>query len=545
MTDESRESPDIIVVGAGAAGLVAAATAVSEGVSVALLERADEVGGTAIHSIGEFWVPNNRHLRALDIADPRAACLRFMAQLSYPDEFRPDDASLGLSPLHYELLETFYDRAAEAIEHLERIGALHSRISPAAYGDPLGHPEYHAEHADNLVPQGRHLIVDDGDPAFGPRGAAYVEQLVRYLRSHDVDIRTGHRVVEVFSGPSGQVEGVVVEGDEGTMSVRARRGVVFTTGGFGHDAEARATYLPGPVDAVAAVTTNTGDFLKIGLGLGAALGNMTGAYLGNAAFELGRHAARIPQLVHFPFGDSMIWVDCTGRRVVNEKAVFTERARAHFTWDTDRCRHSQRVLIAVFDGTVRNHPSARYPMPGADVGDVHVLRGETWDELARAIDARLAALAPDTGGIALNPDFADNLKASVARFDEFARTGLDLDFHRGSTAIQICYEPRLHEGYPNPTMAPFDAAGPYYAMLMGAAMFDTAGGPVVNANAEVVDVLGQPIPGLFGAGCCVASPGGQAYWSGGAPIGLALTFGYIAGRNAARGFDGNWPGGGR
>jgi succinate dehydrogenase/fumarate reductase flavoprotein subunit len=52
-----------------------------------------------------------------------------------------------------------------------------------------------------------------------------------------------------------------------------------------------------------------------------------------------------------------------------------------------------------------------------------------------------------------------------------------------------------------------------------------------------MDVLGQPIPGLYGAGCCVASPGGRAYWSGGAPIGLALTFGYVAGRNAARGPD--------
>jgi predicted oxidoreductase len=86
-------------------------------------------------------------------------------------------------------------------------------------------------------------------------------------------------------------------------------------------------------------------------------------------------------------------------------------------------------------------------------------------------------------------------------------------------------------------MAPFSSDGPYYAMLIGAAMFDTAGGPVINCRAEVIDVLGQPIPGLYGAGCCVASPGGRAYWSGGAPIGLALTFGYLAGRNAARGVD--------
>jgi 3-oxosteroid 1-dehydrogenase len=535
MTVDRLESPDVIVVGAGAAGLVAAATAAGEGASVVLLERGPDIGGTAAHSIGEFWIPNNRHLRNHDIVDPRDPCLRFMAQLSYPDAYRADDAKLGLSDLQYDLLATFYDRAAEAIEHLEKIGALRSRISPAAYGDPLGHPEYHAEHEDNLVPQGRHLIVDDGDPAFGPRGAAYVQQLVDYLNRHEVDIRTRHRVVEVFSSADGQVEGVVVEADDSVMSIRARRAVVFATGGFGHDAAACATYLPGPVDAVAAVTTNTGDFLRIGMSLGAALGNMTAAFLGNASFELGLNAPRIPQLIHFPFGDSMIWVDRTGRRVVNEKGVFTERAQSHFTWDTDLARHSRRVLIEVFDGTVREHPFARYPMPGPGADDGHVLTGRTWPELADAIDARLGELAAHTGGIRLAADFATNLSDSVARFDAFARAGVDDDFGRGETAIQTCYEPRLHEGLPNATMAPFSGAGPYYAMIIGAAMFDTAGGPVVNPDAEVIDVFGQPIPGLYGAGCCVASPGGRAYWSGGAPIGLALTFGYIAGRNAARG----------
>ncbi|MCU1656058.1 MAG: Fumarate reductase/succinate dehydrogenase flavoprotein domain protein [Pseudonocardiales bacterium] len=535
MTVGTVESPDVIVVGAGAAGLVAAATAASEGATVVLLERGPVAGGTAIHSIGEFWIPNNRHLQACGIADPRAECLRFMAQLSYPDAFQPEHPSLGLADAQYELLTTFYDEAARAVEHLEAIGAMRSRFSPAAYGDALGHPEYHAERADNLVPQGRHLIVDDGDPAFGPRGEAYVHQLVTYLEKHSVDIRVGHRVVEVFSGSDGHVEGVVVEAEEGLMSLRARRAVVFATGGFGHDPAACATYLPAPIDAVAAVSTNTGDFLRIGMSLGAALGNMTNAYLGNAAFELGIGAPRIPQLTHFPFGDSMIWVDCTGNRVVNEKAVFTERAQAHFWWDAERSRHSRRVLIQVFDRTVREHPAARYPMPGADVGDAHVLSAPTWRELAEAVDARLAELVPRTGGIRLEPNFAANLERSVARFDEDARSGVDRDFGRGATAIQTCYEPRLHEGTPNVTMAPFATDGPYYAMIIGAAMFDTAGGPVINSRAEVIDVLGQPIPGLYGAGCCVASPGGRAYWSGGAPIGLALTFGYIAGRNAARG----------
>ena len=538
------KNPDVVVVGAGAAGLVAAAAAAAEGATVTLLERADVVGGTAAHSIGEFWIPDNHHLRAHGILDPRADCLRFMAQLSYPDSYCADSDTLGLTQLQVGLLETFYDRAAEAVIYLERIGALRSRISPAAYGDPLGHPEYYAEHPDNRVPQGRHLIVDDGDPAFGLRGEAYVSQLVSHLQRVGVEIRRRHRAVDVFIEPDGRVSGVVVEGDDGVFTQRARNAVVFATGGFGHDAQARSTFLPGPVDGVAAVATNTGDFLRIAMSIGAGLANMTAAYLGDAAFESTLDVERLPALLHFPYGDSMMWVDCSGERVVNEKGIFTERAKAHFTWDGGAHRHSRRVLIQVYDEAVAGHAGARAPVPPPGGEHKEVLKGETWAELAAAIDARLAELESRTGGVRLAPDFVNRLTASVAEFNRCANSGHDVHFGRGETAIETCYEPRLHEGNPNPTMAPLRPSGPYYAVLIGAAMFDTAGGPWINPSAQVLDVMGDPVPGLYGAGCCIASPGGEAYWSGGAPIGLALTFGYIAGVNAARdqrpGADDRW-----
>ena len=137
-----------------------------------------------------------------------------------------------------------------------------------------------------------------------------------------------------------------------------------------------------------------------------------------------------------------------------------------------------------------------------------VLRGETCAELGEAVRERLAAYAHVTGGLALSDDWADNLAASVARFNELAATGQDADFGRGERAVQQLFNGDVREepGRANPTMWPLSDTGPYYAALVTGGTLDTKGGPKATPDGQVVDDLDRPIPGLYGVGNCVASP---------------------------------------
>jgi predicted oxidoreductase len=170
----------------------------------------------------------------------------------------------------------------------------------------------------------------------------------------------------------------------------------------------------------------------------------------------------------------------------------------------------------------------------------YLLKGETLGELSSAISNRLAHFAPKLGGFRLAPDFASNLEQTARRFNHFATTGVDEDFGRGTARYDLQWHARARgercvaaNDKPNKTMYPLAPRGPYYAVPVIKGHADTNGGPVINEKAQVLSNRNHPIPGLYGAGNCIASPSGRAYWGGGTTLGLALTFGYLAGKNAA------------
>jgi len=172
-----------------------------------------------------------------------------------------------------------------------------------------------------------------------------------------------------------------------------------------------------------------------------------------------------------------------------------------------------------------------------------VISGDTLDSLAAAIQARLDMHADQWGEVQLN-NFSENLAKTISDFNRYASTGVDEQFQRGAFLwgkSWLGYTSIPREGtswktgeVPSPTMYPLQPKGPYYAIILGSGVLDTNGGPVINPKAQVVDPSDVPIPGLYGAGNCISSPAGQSYWGGGCTLGLAMTFGHLAGINAAQ-----------
>ncbi|MGH8517647.1 MAG: FAD-binding protein, partial [Panacagrimonas sp.] len=283
---------------------------------------------------------------------------------------------------------------------------------------------------------------------------------------------------------------------------------------------------------------STGDFVHIATRAGAVLGNMNNAWWGQIPVEVALKTRSVPVDVWSTPGDSMIQVNRYGRRFVNEKIQYNERTQSHFTWDPVRGEYPNLFGFMIWDARTAKAYAGYDPIPAANAKLPQIIEGATLDDLARQIELRLAGIAQHTGGYTLDKSFRQNLRETIERYNGFATAGKDTDFARGEASIEIAFQfmnaARPPNAHPNMTMHPMSLEGPYYAVILGAGTLDTKGGPVVNAKGQVLHgATSKPIPGLYAAGNCVASPAGQAYWAGGGTIGPALTFGYLAGSAAS------------
>jgi 3-oxosteroid 1-dehydrogenase len=378
----------------------------------------------------------------------------------------------------------------------------------------------------------------DGQAAHGPE---LVRQMRAFLDANGVEILLRNRVITLDRSVDGRITGAVIEDADGTLTrVNAAKGVIFGSGGFTHNASMRRHYLRGPVVGGCGIATNTGDFVGLAAECGAAMGVMnSGAWSQMIYDDASDTSNGNIDLFELP-GDSVIAVNKYGKRVVNESLNYHERSQIHHTWD--RGEYPNYLLFMVYDQRAAQEFSGSNPIPPFGAVAPHVVEGATIDELLSNLDGRLVEFEDhpphgiSTGRTRIHESAADNLRAAISRFNGFARSGVDEDFHRGELPVESSqHEPRRPSNdMPNPHMFPIAESGPYYAVILIGATYETRSGPLINSDGQVLDHAGEPIPGLYGAGDCVASVFGQSYPGGGANIGPALVFGYRAGVHAVR-----------
>ena len=538
------EAADIVIVGSGAAGSVAALFAHAAGASVMIVEAADHAGGTSAKSAGSMWIPNNAMLRERGQQDSLADFLRFASRSAYPESFDPESSSFGLPEASLKLLTTFYQQAPQVIESLREMRALDTttfEFGPASaplMPDYYDNPEFNPGSAKGRVlqPRGKDGHLGGGDEL--------MTQLSAALAQRRIPVLIEHRVADVTRSTDGRVSGIVCETPQGSRRIAARRGVVFASGGYAHNPELLARLQPNPIFGGCALPTSRGDFITIAERAGAQLGNAGGAWRAQVVLEETRDHIATPQDVWAVLGDSSLMVDRFGRRAMNEKRDYHHRSKAMYATDPNEGGYRSLLHFMIYDQRVAELWAGNYPLPSVTDGAPYVISSPTLAGLAEAIRKRLDDLGGVARGVRLAPDFASNLAAEVAQYGRYARAGADPQFRRGEGAYDVFFHlaAATKQGtrwpanpYKNPTMHPLREEGPYYALILAPGTLDTNGGPVIDEQGRVIDAGGKPIAGLYGAGNCIASAARDTYWAAGATLGNAITFGAIAGRSAARG----------
>jgi 3-oxosteroid 1-dehydrogenase len=313
----------------------------------------------------------------------------------------------------------------------------------------------------------------------------------------------------------GRVVGVTVEHDGALRTIRARHGVILGSGGFEKNQELREQYLPHPTTTAwsTGAAWNTGGGHLAGIAAGASTDLMDDAWWG-PTIPLPRGAWFCLAERNLP---GSIIVNSAGHRFMNEALPYVEATHAIYEGEATGISHVPAWMI--IDQRYRNRYlfaglGPRQPFPGHWYKSGVVVKAGT-----------LTALADKLG----MP--ADALTATVERFNGFARSGVDEDFHRGESAYDKYYsDPRVT---PNCSLHTIDQA-PFYAVKIVPGDLGTKGGLVTDERARVLDADGAPIPGLYAAGNVSAAVMGHTYPGPGGTIGPALVFGYLAAEDIAR-----------
>lgn len=540
---------DLVSVGSGGGGLMAAIAGSDAGLSTLVIEKMPFLGGSTSMSGGVLWVPNNPLMREEGVADsfengmayfdsvvgdagPYSSPARRAAYIELGSEVIDTLRAKGVRFIRAEGYADYYSSlpggvargrsveckpfdAREIPEYADKmLPGLASMIGMTVYTNELRSIQYVNRSLRAFLVAMRVGIRTTIGKVLRRRlltnGSALIANLVKIARQQSVPIWLDTPVKELVV-EGGRVVGVVAIKDGRQVRVRATRGVLLAAGGFSRNGEMRQKFSEHtqPADATYSVSNpgDTGEVLQQAIALGAKTDLLDEAWwLPNAIPELA--ATTIGQGRQRP---NTILVSDKGTRFVNESNSMVEVAKAMFA-------ESDGTAWLVHDDDYRKRYVNGKGRPGAlppgVVENGFLKRADTIEELATLIGADPVVLAE-----------------TVARWNKDASAGKDPAFHRGESAYNACMgDPSAK--VPNPAVGPISTA-PFYAAKIIPADVGTCGGVITDEHARVMGEDDQPIPGLYATGNITATVMGRTYPGAGASIANTIIFGYAAVKHLA------------
>ena len=493
--EDSTVDADVVVVGAGGAGMTAAITAAAEGKSVVILESQSMVGGNSVRATGgmnagktvyqdenEFGesagVEKTLKTAAEKYADnetitalAKTVSEQWAAYQANPTgyfdsvELMELDTMIGGKGINDpELVETLCANSADAIDWLDEHGiTLHNVSSFGGASVKRIHRPVNAE--------GKTVSV----------GSYMIPLLQENCEKAGVKMMLDTTATEILTDANGAAVGVKATGASGeTITINAKA-VVLTTGGFGANLDMVVEYKP---ELKGFMTTNApgiqGQGIEMAQAIGAATVDMDQIQI-HPTVEANT-AALITEGLR---GDGAVLINAEGKRFIDEVGTRDVVSAAEIAQTGSYSWLVVDQAMADASSVIQGYIKKGYTVTGA-----------TYEELGKAMGVDAAAFAE-----------------TMEKWNGYVEAKNDPDFGRTSFAN------------------PLNTA-PYYAVKVTAGVHHTMGGLKINANTEVLNEKGEVIPGLFAAGEVTGGVHG-ANRLGGNAVADFTVFGRIAGAAAS------------
>ncbi|MFC2013895.1 FAD-binding protein [Chloroflexota bacterium] len=491
---------DVVVVGYGLSGTVAAIEAHDSGAKVLVLEKGEYPGGLSILAGGEVKC-------ARDIG----AATEYLTETSG-------------SRIEISLIQSFAQALFENEHYLKKL-ALVNNARIVTHSSPFDMGSYPFKGWDTFY--GAYVAEVPGFKSFPwvqrlrPAGVNLMKVAMDNIDVRNIDVLLSTPAEMLVTDVNGIVTGIIAKREGKGITIRARRGVILACGGFEQNQWLQMQYLEGKPFYSMAPLTHTGDGILMAQKIGAALWHMWHVH-GSYGFKF----PEFPIAFRTPFAGprnpkrSMPWilVDKFGARYMNEYQPAPQDTghRAMQLLDPDMPGYPRIPSYIIFDEEGRKHGPIAEPLALGqyvyewskdnikEIKKGWIFREETVRELALAIK-RL----PDSDGT-MDPETLDD---TISQWNVNVRRKKDPLSRPKDTMMRI-------------------ETPPFYAVPVWPVISNTQGGPVHNAKQQVIDAFGRPIPHLYSAGE-LGSFWSHIYLLGG-NLGECLVSGRIAGMNAAQ-----------